>query len=192
MSLSLAQPANARAANHWGKSLNMIRLTVAEASESEFSVHGRSSITEAEDEGLIFYDDVTKVHVLPDEQRFTVQVITPDLEVEMDFPDAGSVREALGLFGSKKVSKVEAEAPGSVRLTPVEPETSTEDSRAEELSEAVEAKTAGEALPVTPPPESLPEQTPARPDQRPSENLPDTQRTKEPSGEKQFQRSGLA
>jgi hypothetical protein len=46
-----------------------------------------------------------------------VQIITPDLEVEMDFPDAGIVREALGLFESKKVSKVEAEAPGSVRLT---------------------------------------------------------------------------
>ena len=42
-------------------------------------------ITEVDDEGLIFYDDVTKVHVLPDDHRFTIQVITPDLEVEMDF-----------------------------------------------------------------------------------------------------------
>jgi 2,3-bisphosphoglycerate-independent phosphoglycerate mutase len=159
-----------------GKSLDMTRLTFADASELEFSVHGRNSISEAEDEGLVFYDDVTKVHVLPDEQRFTVQVISPHLQVEMDFPDAGTVREALKLFESKKVSKVEAEAPGSVRLTPVELEPSKEDSTAKELAEAVDAKTVGEALPVTPAPESLPEQTPARPDQRPSENLPDTQR----------------
>jgi hypothetical protein len=158
-----------------GKSLDMTRLTIAEASELEFSVHGRSSITEAQDEGLIFYDDVAKVQVLPDEQRFTVQVISPDLQVEMDFPDAGSVREALKLFESKKVSKVEAEAPGSVRLTPVELEPSKEDSGAKELAEVVEAETAGEPSVITPAPESLPEQTPARPDQRPSENLPDTQ-----------------
>jgi 2,3-bisphosphoglycerate-independent phosphoglycerate mutase len=161
----------------------MIRLTVAEATELEFSVHGRNSITEAEDEGLIFYDDVTKVHVLPDEQRFTLQVITPDLEVEMDFPDAGSVREVLGLFESKKVSKVEAEAPGSVRLTPVEHEPPKEDTGAKELAEAVEAKTGREASTLTPVPESLPVQMPARPDQRPSENLPDTQGHKEPSVE---------
>jgi hypothetical protein len=166
-----------------GKSLYMTRLTVAEAPEPEFSVHGRSSITEADDEGLIFYDDVTKVHVLPDERRFTVQVTTPDLEVEMDFPDAGSVREALELFESKKVSKVEAEAPGSVRLTPVQHEPPKEDTGGKESAEAVEAKTGGETSTLTPAPESLPEQMPARPDQRPSENLPDTQRHKEPSVE---------
>jgi 2,3-bisphosphoglycerate-independent phosphoglycerate mutase len=154
----------------------MTRLTVAEATELEFSVHGRNSITEAEDEGLIFYDDVTKVHVLPDEHRFTVQVMTPDLEVEMDFPDASTVREALELFESKKVSKIEAEAPGSVRLTPIELEPSKEDSGAKELAEAVEPNTGSEASTLSPAPESLPEQMPARPDQRPSENLPDTQR----------------
>ncbi|MBV8212995.1 MAG: hypothetical protein JOZ08_07170, partial [Verrucomicrobia bacterium] len=82
----------------------MTRLTVADAPALEFSVIGRNSITEGESEGLAFYDHVTKLQVLPDEQRFTVQIITPDLEVEMDFPDAGAVREALGLFESKKVS----------------------------------------------------------------------------------------
>jgi hypothetical protein len=153
----------------------MTRLTVAEAPEQEFSVNGRNTITETEDEGLIFYDDVTKVQVLPDEQRFTVQVITPDLEVEMDFPDAGIVREALGLFESKKVSKVEAEVPGAVRLMPVEHEPLKEDTEATELAEAVKAKVNGEALPISPDPESLPTQKPARPDERPSENLPDTQ-----------------
>ncbi|MBV8215899.1 MAG: hypothetical protein JOZ08_21995, partial [Verrucomicrobia bacterium] len=153
---------------------------VAEAPAQEFSVNGRNSITEREDEGLVFYDDVTKVQVLPDERRFMVQIITPDIEVEMDFPDAGAVREALGLFESKKVSKVEAEAPGSVRLTPVDPEASKENARAMEL-EPPEPKIGEEILPISPDPESLPEQIPARPDQRPSENLPDTQAIKEPS-----------
>jgi hypothetical protein len=64
----------------------MTRLTIAEAPTEEFSVRGRNAITEANDEGLVFYDDVTKVHVLPEEHSFTIQVITPDLEVEMDFP----------------------------------------------------------------------------------------------------------
>jgi hypothetical protein len=159
-----------------GNRLDMIRLTVADATALEFSVNGRNSTTETEDEGLIFYDDVTKVQVLPEEQRFTVQIVTPDLEVEMDFPDAGTVREALGLFESKKVSKVEAEAPGSVRLTPVEREPAKEETGAKESAEAVESKISGEASPISPPPENLPEQTAARPDQRPSENLPDTQK----------------
>jgi hypothetical protein len=154
----------------------MTQLTVVEAPAQEFSVNGRNSITETEDEGLIFYDDVTKVQVLPDEQRFTVQIVTPDLEVEMDFPDAGIVREALGLFESKKISKVEAEAPGSVRLTPVEREPSKEDAEAKESAETVEPKIGGEAPPISPASENLPEQIPARPDERPSENLPDTQK----------------
>ena len=84
-------------------------------------------ITEVDDDGLIFYEDVTKVHVLPDEHRFTIQVITPDLEVEMDFPDADSVRDALEHFEAKKVSEVNAAAPGAVRLTPAEPETANEE-----------------------------------------------------------------
>ena len=55
----------------------MTRLTVADAPKLEFSVNGRNTITEGEDEGLMFYDDVTKVQVLPDEHRFTVQIINP-------------------------------------------------------------------------------------------------------------------
>jgi uncharacterized protein YdeI (BOF family) len=112
-----------------GNSANMTRLTIAEASEQEqeFSVRGRNVINEVDDDGLIFYEDVTKVQVLPDEHRFTIQVVTPDLEVEMDFPDADSVRNALEHFEAKKVSEVNAAAPGAVRLTPTEPETATED-----------------------------------------------------------------
>jgi hypothetical protein len=98
------------------------RLTIVQAPALEFSVQGRNATTDTDDEGLVFYDDVSKVHVLPDEQNFTIQVITPDLEVQMDFPDAESVREALELFETKKVSEVHADAPGAVRVTPVESE----------------------------------------------------------------------
>jgi hypothetical protein len=160
----------------------MTRLTIAEAPEpeQEFSVRGRNVITETDDEGLIFYEDVTKVQVLPDEQRFTIQVITPDLEVEMDFPDADSVRDALGHFEAKKVSEVKAAAPGSVRLTPTEPETVTEDleeksgERPPTINPALMGMP-GEIL-IAPEPDSTLEQIPSRPDERPRENLPDTQK----------------
>jgi hypothetical protein len=149
----------------------MTRLTIAEAPEQEFSVHGRNAFTEADDEGLIFYDDVTKVQVLPDEQRFTVQVMTPDLEVEMDFPDADSVREALGHFEAKKVSEVNSEAPGSVRITPIEIVSGDGE---EQLVKPTPLGVPGDVL-IAPDPESTLEQIPARPDERPRENLPDTQ-----------------
>jgi hypothetical protein len=155
----------------------MTRLTVAEVPELEFSVMGTNTITNSDDEGLVFYDDISKVHVLPDERNFTIQVITPDLELQMDFPDPESVHEALKLFELKKVAEVHAEVPGSVRLTPVESETRSEDST---LVEAVDAPIStwpalGTAI-VEPESENLPVQVPSRPDQRPSENLPDTQK----------------
>jgi hypothetical protein len=159
-----------------GNSANMTRLTIAEAPEpeQEFSVRGRNVITEVDDEGLIFYDDVTKVHVLPDERRFTIQVMTPDLEVEMDFPDADSVRDALGHFEAKKVSEVDAAAPGAVRLTPTEPQTVAEGLEAPTINPALTG-IPGEIL-IAPEPDSILEQVPSRPDERPRENLPDTQK----------------
>jgi hypothetical protein len=160
----------------------MTRLTIAEApeQEQEFSVRGRNVITEVDDDGLIFYEDVTKVQVLPDEHRFTIQVVTPDLEVEMDFPDADSVRHALEHFEAKQVSEVNAAAPGAVRLTPTEPETANGELR-ESTGERVQTITSvqtgmpGEIL-IAPDPGSILEQIPSRPDERPRENLPDTQK----------------
>src|ERR1700752_40653 len=105
----------------------MTRLTIAEAPEQEFSVRGRNAVTDTDDEGLIFYDDVTKVYVLPDEHRFTIQIVTPDLEVDMDFPDADSVRHALGHFEAKKVAEVSSAAPGSVGIVPFAPHPGIED-----------------------------------------------------------------
>jgi hypothetical protein len=163
----------------------MTRLTIAEAPEpeQEFSVRGRNLNTEVDDEGLIFYDDVTKVHVLPHEHRFTIQVVTPDLEVEMDFPDADSVRDALEHFEAKKVLEVNAAAPGAVRLTPTEPETANEELQ-EPSGERVQTITPaqmgmpGEIL-IAPEPDSILEQIPSRPDERTRENLPDTQKRKD-------------
>jgi hypothetical protein len=152
----------------------MTRLTIADAREQEFLVRGRNVVTEAQDEGLIFYDDVTKVHVLPEDRSFTVQIITPDLQVEMDFPDAERVREALELFEANKVAEIDAEAPNSVRLTPIE-------SAPVDGEPVMEHSVA--AMHVTGEPdidtaaEKMPEQIPARPDQRPRENIPDTQDT---------------
>ena len=165
-----------------GNSANMTRLTIAEAPEpeQEFSVRGRNVITEVDDEGLIFYDDVTKVHVLPDEHRFTIQVVTPDLEVEMDFPDADSVRDALVHFEAKKVSEVNASAPGAVRLTPTEPETAHEELEKKSGERAPTINPAMTGIPgeilIAPEPDSILEQVPSRPDERPRENLPDTQK----------------
>ena len=124
-------PANATAARCRREYLGLPRydsLIIAEAPELEFSVLGTNTVTNSDDEGLVFYDEVSKVHVLPDERKFTIQVITPDLELQMDFPDTESVSEALKLFELKKVAEVHAEAPGSVRLMPVESEPSSVDS----------------------------------------------------------------
>ena len=98
----------------------MTRLTIAEAPAQEFSVRGTNAVTEENDEWLVFYDDVTKVQVRPEERSFIIQVVTSDLEIDMDFPDTDSVREALTHFEAKKVSGVDAVAPDSVRITPLE------------------------------------------------------------------------
>ncbi|MBV8815980.1 MAG: hypothetical protein JO271_15930 [Verrucomicrobia bacterium] len=100
----------------------MTHLKIIEQATDEFSITGQNGNTGADDSGIIFYDDVTKVHVMPDRESFTIQVLTPDVAVEMDFPDADRVRDALGLFETKKVSEVSPEVPNSVRITPLESE----------------------------------------------------------------------
>lgn len=96
----------------------MTRLTITEDPGEEFAFRGYNTITDSKDDGIIFYDDVTKVHVLPERESFTIQITTPDLTVEMDFADADSVRKALELFETKKVLEVNSQPPGFVRITP--------------------------------------------------------------------------
>ena len=98
--------------------IDMTRLTIHENPGEEFTVRGHNMVSERDDDQIVLYKDVTKVHVVPEPESFTIQVITPDLVVEMDFADADRVREALGLFEAKKVSEVNSEAPRSVRILP--------------------------------------------------------------------------
>jgi hypothetical protein len=96
----------------------MTRLTITEDPGEEFIVRGHNIVADTDDDEIVFYDDVTKVHVLPEQESFTIQVVTPDFLVEMDFADAEKVLEALGLFEEKKVLEVNFDVPCSVRITP--------------------------------------------------------------------------
>jgi hypothetical protein len=96
----------------------MTRLTITENPGDEFTVRGHSTLIDADDDEIVFYNEITKVHVVPERKTFTMQVITPDLVVEMDFPDPDKVREALALFEAKKVLEVDFDSPNSVRIIP--------------------------------------------------------------------------
>ena len=96
----------------------MTRLKIHEDIGEEFIVQERNVFAEEDDDQIVFYKDITKVHVLPDRESFTIQVISPELVIEMDFANADSVREALALFEAKKVLEVRSEVPGSVRILP--------------------------------------------------------------------------
>jgi hypothetical protein len=142
---------------------DMTRLTIAEDPGKEFAIRGLNSITDSKDDEVIFYDDVTKVHVVPEPGNFTIQIITPDLIVEMDFADADSVREALEVFETKKVLEVNPDLPGSVRIIPLPEKTE-------------EPTTYGEPFIKPESHQGVLEQMPSRPDERLSENLPDAQK----------------
>jgi hypothetical protein len=141
----------------------MTRLTIAEDSGEEFAIRGHNMMADEYDDEIVFYADVTKVHVLPEPGSVTIQVITSDLTLEMDFPDADSVRETLELFEAKKVLEVNSVPPGSVRIIP-------------KLEKKEEPKTYGEPFIKPESHGAALEQMPSRPDERPSENLPDTQK----------------
>ena len=96
----------------------MTRLTITEDAGDEFTIRGRNTVMDTNDDEIVFYNEVTKVHVVPERQSFTIQVLTPAFSIEMDFADADSVREALSLFEAKKVLEVDFDAPDSVRITP--------------------------------------------------------------------------
>jgi hypothetical protein len=141
----------------------MTRLTIAEDSGEEFAVRGHNMMADEDDDEIVFYADVSKVHVLPETGSFTIQIITSNLTLEMDFADADSVREALELFETKKVLEVNSVPPGSVRIIPSSEKEEKPKTYGEPL---IKSESHGAAL----------EQMPSRPDERPSENLPDTQK----------------
>jgi hypothetical protein len=96
----------------------MTRLTIAEDPGDEFTVRAHSTVLDADDDEVVFYNDITKVHVVPDRATFTMQVVTPDFVLEMDFADSEKVHEALDLFEAKKVLEVDFDSPNSVRIIP--------------------------------------------------------------------------
>jgi hypothetical protein len=96
----------------------MTRLTITEDSGDEFTLRGHNTASDSDDDEVVFYNDISKVHVVPERQSFTIQVVTPAFVVEMDFPDVDRVHEALDLFEAKKVLEVDFDAPNSVRITP--------------------------------------------------------------------------
>jgi hypothetical protein len=134
----------------------MTRLTIAEDSGEEFAIRGHNTMADEDDDEIVFYADVIKVHVLPEPGSFTIQIVTSGLTLEMDFADADSVRKALELFETRKVLEVNSLPPGSVRI--IQPMTYGEP--------FIKPDSHGAAL----------EQMPSRPDERLSENLPDTQK----------------
>jgi hypothetical protein len=96
----------------------MTRLTTNAEPGEEFAIRGHNTVTEADQDAVLFYADVTKVHVVPERETFTIQVVTADFLLEMDFPDADSTREALAMFEEKKVLEVDFDAPNAVRVIP--------------------------------------------------------------------------
>lgn len=97
---------------------HMTRLKIAEDPGEEFAIRAHNILTDTDDDEVVFYNDVIKVQVLPEKKSFTIQIITPDFVVELDFPDADGVRNALVLFEAKKVLEVDFQVPNAVRLMP--------------------------------------------------------------------------
>jgi hypothetical protein len=96
----------------------MTRLTLDKDPGEEFAVRGWNTAADLEDDSIVCYDEITKVHVVPERESFTIQVVTPDVEVEMDFANAQEVREALAQFEEKRVLEVDFDVPNCVRITP--------------------------------------------------------------------------
>lgn len=96
----------------------MTRLTLDKDPGEEFAVRGWNTAADLEDDSIVFYDEITKVYVLPERESLTIQVITPDVEVEMDFANALEIRQALAHFEEKRVLEVDFDVPNSVRITP--------------------------------------------------------------------------
>jgi hypothetical protein len=85
---------------------NMTRLTLEKDPEA-FAVRGWNTAADSGDYWIVFYNEITKVHVMPKRESFTIQVVTPDVEFEMDFANAQEARDALAQFEEKRVFVVD-------------------------------------------------------------------------------------
>ena len=100
----------------------MTRLAISEDSGEEFALRGHNTAIDENEDAVVFYSDIIKVHVVPKQDSFTIQVLTPEVVIEMDFADVDEVHEALSLFETKKVLEVDFDRPNSVRIMPSHPE----------------------------------------------------------------------
>src|SRR5262245_50516060 len=100
----------------------MTRLTVADDPGEEFAVRGHNTEIDADEDAIVFFEDIIKVHVAAEHDGFTIQIRTRESVIEMDFEDVDQVHEALILFERKKVLEVDFDAPNSVRIMPARPE----------------------------------------------------------------------
>jgi hypothetical protein len=98
--------------------MQVTHLTIVEDPGEEFALRAHNVMTDTDDDAIIFYNDVTNVQVVPERDSFTIQILTPNLLVEMDFADADAVRNALALFEAKKVLQVDSQVANAVRLMP--------------------------------------------------------------------------
>jgi len=96
----------------------MTRLTISEDPGEEFALRGHDTGVDADADAVVFYKDVIRVHVAPEQDGFTIQVLTTEAMIEMDFEDVEKVHEALILFEAKKVLEVDFDVPNSVRIMP--------------------------------------------------------------------------
>jgi len=96
----------------------MTHLTISEDSGEEFVLRGHNTVIDEDEDAVVFYSDVSKVHVVPKEDSFTIQVLTPEVFIEMDFAHLDEVHEALSFFETKKVLEVDFDDQNSVRIMP--------------------------------------------------------------------------
>src|SRR5215831_18579487 len=96
----------------------MTHLTISEDSGEEFVLRGHNTVIDEDEDAVVFYSDVSKVHVVPKEDSFTIQVLTPEVFIEMDFAHFDEVDEALSFFETKKVLEVDFDDQNSVRIMP--------------------------------------------------------------------------
>jgi hypothetical protein len=93
----------------------MTRLTLKKDSEA-FAVRGWNTAADSEETRIVFYDQITKMRVLPERESLTIQFVTPHVEVEMDFANAREVREAFAQLEEKRVFAIDFDVPNSVRI----------------------------------------------------------------------------
>jgi hypothetical protein len=60
----------------------------------KFAVRGWNTAVGLEDESIVFSREISKVEVVPEREGFTIQVLAPELAIEMD-PEGAATMTAL-------------------------------------------------------------------------------------------------